>query len=71
MNLGDHCWLYDYPRGQWRHGERCRAMDDPAVRREFATAQKQPTVKTRKELRRRFFRSRHRFHVHREPGNVR
>ncbi len=58
MNLGDHCWLYQYPRGQWRDGRRCHACDDETVHAQFRTWQKQPTVKTRRELRQAFFRTR-------------
>ncbi|MDP6490747.1 MAG: hypothetical protein QGH42_13095 [Kiritimatiellia bacterium] len=57
LNLGDHCWLYRYPRGQWRGGKRCRAFDDETLYTQFRTWQKQPTVKTRRELRREFFRT--------------
>ncbi len=58
LNLGDHCWVYRYPRGQWRDGRRCRAFDDEALQAEFRTWQKQPAVKTRRELRQEFFRTR-------------
>jgi hypothetical protein len=57
LNLGDHCWIYRYPRGQWRGGKRCRAFDDAKLHKQFRTWQKQPTVKTRRELRREFFRT--------------
>ncbi len=57
LNLGDHCWLYRYPRGQWRGGKHCRAYDDEALHEQFRLWQKQPTVKTRRELRREFFRT--------------
>jgi len=57
LNLGDHCWLYRYPRGQWRGGRRCRAFDDKTLHEQFRTWQKQPTVKTRRDLRREFFRT--------------
>ena len=57
LNLGRHCWLYKYPRGQWRGGKRCRAFEDATIHEQFEKWQKQPRVKTRKELRREFFRS--------------
>ena len=69
LNQGDHCWLYRYPRGQWRGRKRCPAFDDAEVHRRFREWQKQPTVKSRKELRREFFRTRRRTEVRRTgPG---
>jgi hypothetical protein len=68
LNLGDHCWLYKYPRGQWRSGKTCRAADDAGIHKEFRKWKKQPVVKTRKELRREFFRTRKRTVVHRESS---
>lgn len=58
LNLGDRCWLYRYPRGQWRPGHTCRAYDNEAVYAEFRRWRKRPTVKTRKELRQEVFRAR-------------
>jgi hypothetical protein len=66
LNLGDHCWLYKYPRGQWRSGKACRAADDVNIKREFERWKKEPVVKSRKELRREFFRTRKRTVVRRE-----
>ena len=57
LNLGEHCWLYQYPRGQWRQGRRCRAVDDEVLHARFRTWQKQPSVKTRRELRQEFSRT--------------
>ena len=57
LNLGDRCWLYKYPRGQWRGDRRCRAFENGRILEDFETWRKQPQVKTRKELRREFFRS--------------
>jgi hypothetical protein len=67
LNLVDHCWLYEYPRGQWRGHKECRAKDDPETQRRFRAWQKQPVVKSRKELRREYFRGRPR--CLREPGD--
>ncbi|MFO7870843.1 MAG: hypothetical protein R6V03_05370 [Kiritimatiellia bacterium] len=58
LNLGDHCWLYAYPRGQWRNRRKCSAFDDPEVHKAFRAWLKQPVVKNRKELRREIFRTR-------------
>jgi hypothetical protein len=66
LNLGDHCWLYKYPRGQWRPGKRCRATDDVDIHMAFEKWKKQSTVKTRKELRREFFRTKKKTVVRRE-----
>lgn len=52
LNRGDHCWLFAYPRGQWRGGRSCRAYGDAALEDAFAQWRKQPDVKTRKTLRR-------------------
>lgn len=60
LNLGDHCWLYADPRGQWRGGKHCRAYGDEAVYEQFRKWSRQPVVKTRHELRRIVFRSRKR-----------
>jgi hypothetical protein len=70
LNLGDRCWLYRYPRGQWRGERRCPAFENDAVYEEFRRSQKQPTVKTRKELRREFFRKRKRTNVRRDHGST-
>ncbi len=53
LNLGDHCWLYRYPRGRWRKGRRCGALGNQAVYAKFEEWRREPTVKTLKELRRR------------------
>jgi hypothetical protein len=58
LNLDDHCWLYTYPRLQWRDGKTCQAKEDEKIHREFETWQKQPQIKTREEIRREVFRSR-------------
>jgi hypothetical protein len=58
LNLGDRCWLYRFPRGQWRDGRTCRTLGDEAVYEDFRRWQKRPTVKTRKELRQEVFRAR-------------
>ena len=57
LNLGDRCWIYRYPRGQWRSGRRCGAFDDAALHARFRAWQKEPTVKTRRQLRQEFFRT--------------
>jgi hypothetical protein len=56
LNLGDHCWLYLYPRGQWRGGRNCPSFSDPETHRQCMAWGRRPTVKTRKELRREAFR---------------
>ncbi|MBA4386623.1 MAG: hypothetical protein C0404_01510 [Verrucomicrobia bacterium] len=58
MNLGERCWLYVFPRGQWRPGRECRAVENTEIMREFEEWQKRPVVKTRQEIRRDFFRTR-------------
>jgi hypothetical protein len=60
LNMGDHCWLYRYPRGQWRSDHRCRAFDNETVYDGFRLWQKQPDVKSRRELRRLVHRQRKR-----------
>jgi len=57
LNLGDRCWTYAYPRGQWR-GRKCRAFENAEFYARYEEWLKQPTVKTRRELRREVFRSR-------------
>ena len=52
LNMGEHCWLYELPRVQWRAGRTCRAKDDADIRREFEAWQKQPRIKTRQAIRR-------------------
>jgi len=58
LNRGDHCWLYKYPRGQWRDHRTCPAFGNEAVYAEFKNSQKLPSVTKRKEIRRMFFRGR-------------
>ncbi|MBN2302661.1 MAG: hypothetical protein JXN60_09110 [Lentisphaerae bacterium] len=55
LNFGDHCWLYKYPRGQWRRGRICPALGNELIYEKFRVWEKQPRVKTRKDLRREFF----------------
>ncbi|MDI6774156.1 MAG: hypothetical protein QME60_02000 [Verrucomicrobiota bacterium] len=57
LNLGDRCWLFPHPRGQWQRGRWCRGFGNEERYREFRDWQKEPTVKSRKELRRDFFRA--------------
>ena len=72
LNLGKCCWIYKYPRGQWRNRSRCPASDNKDLHRQFREWQKQPTVKSRKELRREFFRTRKRTALHHvSPGDRR
>jgi hypothetical protein len=68
LNLVDECWLYGYPRGQWRGDRRCPGFENEDAYREFRLWRKQPTVKTRKELRREFFRTRRRTVVRRKTA---
>ena len=58
MNLGDHCWLYRWPRGQWRGDRSCSAREDEAALGAFHDWQKAPDVMTRKDLRRELHRQR-------------
>lgn len=66
LNLHDHCWLYKYPRGQWRGGRACSAFENEELYDQYRTWCKQPSVKTRKELRREFFRTKPRIQVRRQ-----
>jgi hypothetical protein len=66
LNLGDYCWLYRYPRGQWRGDRRCPAFENEHIYAQFRAWQKEPSVKTRKDLRREFFRTRRRTELYRE-----
>jgi hypothetical protein len=66
LNLGRHCWIYQYPRGQWRHGKTCPGFENDELYAAYRNWKKLPNVKTRRELRRDFFRTRRRLHVHRE-----
>jgi len=57
LNLGDHCWLYEYPRGQWSKRRGCRAFGNDEIYAKYREWQEKPKVKTRKQLRREFFRT--------------
>jgi len=59
LNLGDHCGIYAYPRGQWR-SRRCAGFDDPEIHRAYEALSREVQVKTRRELRQELFRSRRR-----------
>ena len=65
LNLDSYCWLYKYPRGQWRGEKTCPGFDNEELHAEYEQWCKQPDVKTRKELRREFFRKRKRTCVRR------
>ena len=67
LNLGDRCWIYRCPRGQWRHGRTCPGYNNEQLLARFREWQKRPDVKTRKELRREFFRTRRRTETRRVP----
>ena len=58
LNLGDHCWLYTYPRLQWRDSKTCHARENETIHGEFEAWRKRPQIKTRREMRRELFRSR-------------
>lgn len=58
LNLGDHCWLFAYPRGQWRGNKRCWAYGDKTLYAALEEWRKRPTVKNRKMLRRETYRQR-------------
>ncbi len=58
LNEGDRCWLFAYPRGQWRNGRLCRAVGDDTLHKAYAQWKKQPDVKDRKTLRRETHRGR-------------
>ena len=58
LNRGDNCWLYRYPRGQWRSGRRRAAFENEEIYEGFRLWQKQPDVKSRRELRRLIHRQR-------------
>jgi hypothetical protein len=60
LNLGDQCWIFAFPRGQWRGERRCPAFENPDVYDEFRKWQKRPVIRSRKELRREFLRARKR-----------
>lgn len=66
LNLGDHCWKHEYPRGQWREGRVCPTLGDETVHAEFRQWQKQPQVKTAREIRRDVFRGQRKL---RKPGD--
>lgn len=52
LNMGHHCWVFLYPRGQWRDGHDCRLRHDVAVHEAYRQWCNRPTVKSRKMLRR-------------------
>jgi hypothetical protein len=58
LNLGDHCWLYADPRRQWSQHPTCPGFDNEEAYARFRLWQKQPRVKTGRELRRESRRSR-------------
>jgi len=56
LNLGDHCWLYAYPRGQWQRHGICRALGNERAYELFREWKSDSRAKTRKELRQEVFR---------------
>jgi hypothetical protein len=58
LNLGDHCWRYAYPRKQWRDGRQCPGRFNTALIETYRLWCKQPSVKSRRQLRQEAFRSR-------------
>ena len=52
FNMGRHCWLYKYPRGQWRNSRHCGARDDVELLAAMRDWEGASSVKTRKDLRR-------------------
>lgn len=57
--------MYCYPRGQWQGDARCPGHDDEVLHAKFRNWQKQPDVKTLKDLRSEYFRSRRKKHLRR------
>jgi hypothetical protein len=57
LNLDDHCWKYSSPRDQWKD-RACSGFENEEIYAQFREWEKQPDIKTRKELRRESFRSR-------------
>ncbi len=58
LNLGDHCWIYEEPREQWRKHRQCPGFDNEELHQRFAAWRKEPTVeqlhkRTRRGSRRR------------------
>ena len=68
LNLGDHCWRYKYPRGQWRGGRRCPGFENDKLYDEYRAYLKQPSIKTREEQRREYFRTKPKPPIRRRPG---
>jgi len=60
LNLGDECWLYAYPRGQWRGTRKCPAFGNEEIYQAYLSWRGRPAVRSRRELRREFFRVRRR-----------
>ena len=55
LNLGDHCWEYEYPCDQWGSKRRCPGNDNEELHAKYREWASTPHVKTRKELRRDLF----------------
>ena len=56
MNMGTHCWAYANPRARWEKHGRCPAFENEEIYALFEQWKKQPRVKTRREIRREFYR---------------
>jgi len=54
LNQGDFCWGFAYPRGVWRKGA-CPAFGNEAAQGLFYSWEKDPPVKTRRQIRRESF----------------
>jgi len=64
LNRADHCWIYAYPRGQWRGHRTCPGFKNESLYAAFRQWEKRPTIKTLKDIRRDFFRTRRRTEIH-------
>jgi len=56
------------PPRQWRGGKKCPAFENEQVYNEYRQWTKQPHIKTRKELRREYFRTKPRTTIRRTRG---
>ena len=52
LNCGDYCWAYANPRARWSSRQSCPGFADVTLHARFDDWNRQPRVKSRKELRR-------------------
>ncbi len=54
--MGKRCWKFEFPKEQWSGGKKCIGFGNKEFYAEYERYLAEPSVKTRREIRREIFR---------------